>query len=94
MNDLLKDKICLITDGGTGVGRAAAIKFAQEGAVVVIANRRVDKGEEVLKMINDLGKEALFVQTDISKEKQVEKLIDEIIHQVRKIGLRLQLCRN
>jgi NAD(P)-dependent dehydrogenase (short-subunit alcohol dehydrogenase family) len=81
MKDLLKDKICLITGGGTGVGRAAAIKFAQEGAIVVIANRRIDKGEEVLKIIKDMGKETLYVQTDISKEKQVEKLISEIIRQ-------------
>jgi NAD(P)-dependent dehydrogenase (short-subunit alcohol dehydrogenase family) len=81
MNDLLKDKICLITGGGTGVGRKAAIKFAQESAVVVIANRRIDKGEEVYKMVKDMGGKALFVQTDISQEKQVEKLIDEIIKQ-------------
>lgn len=81
MNDLLKDKICLITGGGTGVGRAAAIKFAQQGATVIIANRRVEKGEEVLKIIKDMGKEALYIKTDISQEKQVEKLIDEIIRQ-------------
>ena len=80
MYDLIKDKICLITGGGTGVGRVAAIKFAQEGAIVVIANRRIDKGEEVLKIIKDMGNKAFFVQTDISKEKQVEKLIDEIIN--------------
>ena len=86
MKNLLKDKICLITGGGTGVGRAAAIKFAREGAVIVIANRRVDKGEEVLKIIKNIGKEASFVQTDISKEKQVEKLIDEIIRRYGKLN--------
>jgi NAD(P)-dependent dehydrogenase (short-subunit alcohol dehydrogenase family) len=81
MNDLLKNKICLITGGGTGVGRATAIKFAQEGATVAIANRRVDKGEEVLKILKDMGKDAFFIQTDISQEKEVEKLINEIIRQ-------------
>jgi len=86
VKNLLKDKICLITGGGTGVGRAAAIKFAREGAVIVIANRRVDKGEEVLKIIKNIGKEASFVQTDISKEKQVEKLIDEIIRRYGKLN--------
>jgi NAD(P)-dependent dehydrogenase (short-subunit alcohol dehydrogenase family) len=79
MDDLLKNKICLITGGGTGVGRAAAIKFAEQGAIVVIANRRVDTGQEVVKIIEANGGQALFIQTDISKEKQVEKLVDTII---------------
>ncbi len=78
MNSLLKDKVCLITGGGTGVGRAAALKFAQEGAIVVIANRRKDKGEEVLNIIKNMGKEACFVQTDVSKEEQITKLVEEI----------------
>lgn len=78
MSDLFKNKICLITGGGTGVGRATAIKFAQEGAHVVIANRRLDKGEEVLNTLKGMGKEASFIQTDISKEEQVKRLVDEI----------------
>jgi NAD(P)-dependent dehydrogenase (short-subunit alcohol dehydrogenase family) len=78
MSGLLKNKVCLITGGGTGVGRATAIKFAQEGALVVIANRRIDKGEEVLKILEGMGKEANFFQTDVSKEEQVRNLIDEI----------------
>ncbi|MCL6589848.1 MAG: glucose 1-dehydrogenase [Firmicutes bacterium] len=79
MNDLFKDKVCLVTGGGSGVGRAAALKFAQEGAKVIIANRRIEKGEEVTKIIHDKGQEALFVPVDISSEKQVEKLINKII---------------
>lgn len=79
MSNLLKDKICLVTGGGTGVGRSSAIKFAEEGAVVVIANRRAEKGEAVVKLIKGMGKEAHFVQADISKEKQVERLIGDIM---------------
>ncbi len=79
MTDRLKGKIALITGGSSGIGRAAAQLFSQEGAKVVIADINVEGGEETVRSITDLGGEAHFVRTDVSKSAEVEALIKKII---------------
>jgi NAD(P)-dependent dehydrogenase (short-subunit alcohol dehydrogenase family) len=79
LRNLLEEKVVLITGGGSGIGRAAAILFASEGAKVIIANRRIETGIETVNMIKKSGGEAIFIQTDVSKKKQVENLIATIV---------------
>jgi NAD(P)-dependent dehydrogenase (short-subunit alcohol dehydrogenase family) len=79
MTDRLKEKIALITGASSGIGRAAAQLFSREGAKVVIADINVEGGEETVKSISEAGGEAHFVRTDISKEEEVETLINKII---------------
>lgn len=81
MNKILNEKIVLITGGGSGIGRAAAVLFASEGAKVIIANRRVEAGNETVNIIKKSGGEALFIQTDISQRVQVETLISTIVQE-------------
>jgi NAD(P)-dependent dehydrogenase (short-subunit alcohol dehydrogenase family) len=72
----LADKVVIITGGNSGIGRASAVRFAQEGAKVVIGARNVETGESVVHEIKEEGKgEALFVETDVSKPMDVENLI-------------------
>lgn len=72
----LADKVVIITGGNSGIGRASSIRFAQEGAKVVIGARNVDKGDSVVREIKDEGKgDAIFVETDVSKPGDVENLI-------------------
>ncbi|MCK4797920.1 MAG: SDR family oxidoreductase [Spirochaetes bacterium] len=80
MGKILKKKIALITGGGSGIGRASALLFAQEGAKVIVANRRIEKGEETVNMIKEAGGEAIYIQTDVSKGNNVETLINKIIN--------------
>ena len=79
MTERLKDKIALVTGGSSGIGRAAAQLFSQEGAKVVIADINVEGGEETVRSISDAGGEAHFVKTDVSKSAEVEALIKKII---------------
>lgn len=68
-------KVALITGGGIGIGRATALAFAREGAKVVIGNRNTERGEEVVKAIQDGGGEASFLRTDVVSEADVKALV-------------------
>ena len=78
MKKLLKHRVVLVTGGGSGTGRQSAILFAHEGAKIIIANRRKENGEETVQIIKNNNNEAIFIQTDISKENQVINLMKEI----------------
>ena len=67
----LKNKVAVVTGGGAGIGEAIAMRFAQEGARVVVAEITPSRGESTVEAIQKLGGEAVFVQTDVSSENQV-----------------------
>lgn len=69
------DKVAVITGGSSGIGKATAIAFAREGARVVIAARRQLPALETVDEIKNVGGNAVFVPTDVSKSDQVERLI-------------------
>jgi len=73
-----QDKVVLVTGGNSGIGRAAALMFAREGAQVVIAARREDKGNAVLQEIQNLKGKARFVRTDVTKIEDIENLFKVI----------------
>ena len=72
-------KVALVTGGTSGIGKATAIAFGKEGAKVVISGRREVKGQETVELIEAAGGKAKFVQSDISIESDIKKLIDEIV---------------
>jgi NAD(P)-dependent dehydrogenase (short-subunit alcohol dehydrogenase family) len=75
----LKGKVALITGGSSGIGRAAALLFAREGATVVLADIDVVGGEETASRVKKEGGEARFLRADISKSADIEALIKSII---------------
>jgi dihydroanticapsin dehydrogenase len=81
----LKDKVAIITGGCSGIGRTTAILFAEEEAKVVIAD--VKDGKNIVELIAKDNGEAIFVQTDVSKEGDCEKLIDKTIETYGKIDI-------
>ncbi len=75
MQRLLEGSVAIITGGNSGIGRATALRFAEEGARVVIAARREAQGREVLGEIKRAGGEAIFVRTDVSRPADVEAMV-------------------
>ncbi len=71
-----KDKVAIVTGGSQGIGRTAALLFAQEGAKVMVADVKVAEGEETVRLIKEAGGEAAFVKADISQESQVQTMVD------------------
>jgi NAD(P)-dependent dehydrogenase (short-subunit alcohol dehydrogenase family) len=71
--------IVLVTGALTGIGRAAAMTFAQEGAKVVVSGRREQEGRELAAELQALGAEAIFVRTDVRHDDDVRKLVDQTV---------------
>lgn len=72
----LKDKVCLITGGGRGIGRATAIRFAQEGARVAVADVDLQVASQVA---HELGEQGLALELDVSSRESIEAGLDRII---------------
>jgi 3-oxoacyl-[acyl-carrier protein] reductase len=79
VDQLLKDKCCIITGSGRGVGRAAALMFAREGAKLVITDVDETPAMEVMNEILDQGGQAIAVAGDITSGGFPEKLISETV---------------
>jgi len=62
----LAGKVAVVTGGGNGLGRATAVRFAEEGAAVVVADLLDGPGTETVRMIEDLGGRATFVSVDVT----------------------------
>ncbi|HLO88367.1 MAG TPA: SDR family oxidoreductase [Nostocaceae cyanobacterium] len=73
------NKVALVTGGTSGIGRASAIAFAQTGAKVVVAGRRIKEGEETVALIEAAGGEAKFIQTDVTKAAEIENLVNQTV---------------
>lgn len=77
----LKDKIALITGSDSGIGQAAAIEFAREGANVVITYHNDREGaEKTLEEVEKTGQKGHVIQVDVSDEQQVEKMFEEALN--------------
>jgi NAD(P)-dependent dehydrogenase (short-subunit alcohol dehydrogenase family) len=70
-------KVAVVTGGTSGIGKAAAIALAQAGANVIVAGRRQAEGEETIRQIQAIGGDGFFVATDVSKEADVQTLIEK-----------------
>ena len=75
---LFHGKIALVTGGTSGIGRAAAVAFAKEGAKVVVSGRREEEGKETVRLIQQVGAEGRFVRCDVSKAIEVEAMVRQL----------------
>ena len=78
----LKDRTAIVTGAASGIGKAIAIRFAEEGAKVIVADqteRPREGGETTVSVIRDKGGEAVFVETDVAVWQSVDATVSEVV---------------
>lgn len=80
-------KVALVTGAGSGIGRAAALVFAREGAKVALANRTERTGLETAGLIEAEGGQAFFCQTDVSQPGQCENVVRRTLQSFGRLDL-------
>ncbi len=83
----LKDKVALITGGGTGIGRATAIVFAREGASVAVTGRRKEPLEEAVSAIESSGGKAIKVEGDVSAARDAKEMVNQTVKAFGRIDI-------
>jgi NAD(P)-dependent dehydrogenase (short-subunit alcohol dehydrogenase family) len=83
----MSSPVVLITGALTGIGRAAAVVFAQEGARVVVSGRRDKQGQELVAELQGLGAEAIFVRSDVRKDEDVRNLVDQTVKRFGRLDI-------
>jgi NAD(P)-dependent dehydrogenase (short-subunit alcohol dehydrogenase family) len=73
------NRVAIVTGASSGIGRAAAIAFGKAGAKVVVVARREDKGQETVRLVQEAGSEAVFVQADVTKASDVEAMVKKTL---------------
>ena len=91
---VLNGKIAIVTGASSGIGRATAKLFAQEGAKVVVAARRQAELDALVQEIEAGGGQAIAVAGDVTDEAYAKALVDAAVESVRRPRHRLQQCRH
>ncbi|UVI30140.1 SDR family NAD(P)-dependent oxidoreductase [Paenibacillus spongiae] len=81
-----QDKVAIVTGGASGIGEQTVRLFAAEGAKVVIADFS-DRGTAVSQELNDQGRDTLFVKTDVTKEADVQRMVQETVGKYGQIDI-------
>jgi NAD(P)-dependent dehydrogenase (short-subunit alcohol dehydrogenase family) len=83
----LKDKVAIVTGGGTGIGKAISLTFAVEGAAVIVAARNLARLDETVKEIMSKGERATAIQTDVTDENQIKRMVAKVLNEYAKIDI-------
>ena len=83
----MNTQVVLITGGLTGIGRATAIAFAQQGAHVVVSGRRDEEGQQLVTELRSKGAEAEFIRADVRREEDVRNLIDKTVERYGRLDV-------
>lgn len=83
----LKDKIAVITGAGGGIGRASALLFAEEGAVVIAHGRREENTRKTMEEVKAAGGKGMYILGDVQKEEDMKQLIEKAVESYGRIDI-------
>ncbi|MGD8924430.1 MAG: SDR family NAD(P)-dependent oxidoreductase, partial [Syntrophobacterales bacterium] len=75
----LEGKVVVVTGGGSGIGKATALAFAREGALMAVADVEISRGEDTAGEIIATGGRAVFLNADVCNSEQVKNMIDQVV---------------
>lgn len=84
---LLSNKVAIITGGATGIGKGIALKFAEEGCSIVIADIMEKEARETIDTISKIGRSAIFIRCDVTNNAQVRDMVKQVIARFQKIDI-------
>lgn len=83
----LRDKVAIVTGGGTGIGKAIALEFARVGAHIVVASRKLPNLEKVASEVRALGRRSLAVACDVRKPEEVDAMVQKTVEEFGRIDI-------
>jgi len=81
------DKVCIVTGGGSGIGRATCQRFASEGGKVLVADLNVEHGNQTVQMIATTSGQAAFVKCDVGNPTEVKAAVQAAVDRWKKIDV-------
>jgi len=83
----LKDKVTIVTGGGSGIGRAIALKFAREGACIAIFEINEENANSVVETVKSMGQRAVALAVDVSSFSQTQRAVESVIEEFGRIDI-------
>jgi len=83
----LEGKVAIITGAGSGMGKAAALLFVEEGAKIVVADYNPEGGKETVRLIKEHGGKAMFIKTDVSRASDAERMARKAVEEYGRIDI-------
>ncbi|UOE95651.1 SDR family NAD(P)-dependent oxidoreductase [Alkalihalobacillus sp. LMS39] len=83
----LEGKVAIITGASSGIGRATAFRFAEEGAKLMLTDIKVDEGVELQQTLTSAGYDAIFVKADVTNETEIEHVVNETVSHFGRINI-------